>query len=65
MIEDTLKNKKNNNNNKESIVEKINLNDIIIGEKLCKCNYGFVACCKKIQSNKIYSLNTEKSKFTF
>ena len=54
MIEDTLKNKKNNNNNKESIVEKINLNDIVIGEKLCKCNYGFIAYCKKIQSNKIH-----------
>ncbi len=60
MIEDTLKNKKNNNNNKESIVEKINLNDIIIGEKLCKCNYGFIAYCKKIQSNKIYSLKILK-----
>ena len=39
-----------------SFVEKINLKDFEVGEKLTKCNYGYVAYCKKIRSNHIYSL---------
>ena len=55
MAEDNLNANKGNND-----VEKININEIIIGEKLCKCNYGYVAYCKKIQSNKIHSIKILK-----
>ena len=61
MKEDNLPNKKNSNNyTNESNVEKVNLKDIIIGQKLCKCNYGYIALCKKMKSNAIYSIKILK-----
>ena len=50
----------NSNPINESSVEKINLKDFIIGEKICKCNYGYIVICKKIKSNKIYSMKILK-----
>ena len=41
-------------------IAKINLKDVLIGEKICKCNYGFVAFCKSIKTNKVYSVKMLK-----
>ena len=57
---DNLETKKNYNIKSESNIERINLNDIEIGEKLCKCNYGHIAYCRKRQSYKIYSMKILK-----
>ena len=45
-----------------SFVEKINLKDFEIGEKLTRCNYGYIAYCKKIRTSQIYSLKILKKK---
>ena len=58
MYADILENKNNKKN--ESIIEKFNLKDIIIGGKICKCNYGYIAYCKKVNSTKIYSIKILK-----
>ena len=48
MNEDKPPHEKNiNNYTNELKIEKINLKDIIIGQKLCKCNYGYIALGKK------------------
>ena len=41
-------------------IEKINIKDYEIGEKLYKCNYGYISFCKKHKTNKIYSLKIIK-----
>ena len=58
---DNLEKLKDDNKLKNQfIVEKINLRDIEIGEKLCKCNYGYIAYCRKRNTYKIYSMKILK-----
>ena len=45
-----------------SFVEKINLKDFEVGEKLIRCNYGYISYCKKIRANQIYSIKVLKKK---
>ena len=45
-----------------SFVEKINLQDFEIGEKLSRCNYGYIAYCRKIRLNQIYGMKVLKKK---
>jgi len=45
-----------------SFVEKINLKDFEIGEKLIRCNYGFVSYCRRIRDNHIYGIKILKKK---
>ena len=40
----------------ENNIKKINLSDYEIGDKLYKINCGYVAICRKIKTNQIYSL---------
>ena len=48
-----------NTNNKYNI-EKINIKDYEIGMKITKSNFGSIAFCKKISTNKIYSIKIYK-----
>ena len=65
-IENTiLTNKKEFQIFEDESIEKINLKDIIIGEKICKCNYGFVAFRKSIKTNKIYSVKMLKKIYLY
>ena len=45
-----------------SFVEKINLKDFEIGEKLIRCNYSFVSYCRRIRDNHIYGIKILKKK---
>ncbi len=46
----------------ESSIEKINIKDFEIGEKIYKLNYGYIALCKRIKSKKLYSIKILKKK---
>jgi len=65
-MENLEENKRNANDNylffNNSFVEKINLKDFEIGEKLTRCNYGYISYCKKIRAGQIYSLKVLKKK---
>lgn len=37
-------------------IEKFNLNDFEIGEKLCKLPNGYIALCKKVKTNQLFSI---------
>ena len=59
-LEEIDKKNKNDYNLINNTVEKINLNDFHIGQKVCKCKYGYVSLCKRVKTNKIYSLKILK-----
>jgi serine/threonine protein kinase len=54
-------NEEDKNDNNE-LIEKININDFEIGEKLFKSNFGYMALCKRIKSKKIYTMKILKKK---
>ena len=58
----SLEIKKKNNNQFEynEFIEKINIKDFQITQKILKCNYGYIFLCKKIKANKVYSLKILK-----
>ena len=44
----------------ESWIERINLKDFEIGDKILKSYFGYITLCKRIKSNKIYSMKILK-----
>ena len=42
--------------NINSIIERFNLSDFEIGERIAKTNYGFISLCRKTKINKMYFL---------
>ena len=65
-MENIEENKQNENDKflffNNSFIEKINLKDFEIGEKLGKCNYGYIANCRRIRANQIYGIKVLKKK---
>ena len=55
-----LKDKSLLNENNYHFIEKINIKDFKITQKISKCNYGYIALCKKNKTNQIYALKILK-----
>ena len=56
----TKSNDNTNSDDLENHVEKINLKEFKIGNKIAKYNYGYISFCKKISTKKLYSIKIFK-----